>query len=161
MKIINIYAKAIDIESISDIDFAINILEKYVLDFFAAPTQSYKQKTEILERMQIITPIKKLIKVAIAKGHVKILPKILEKIKEKTLKKHNKSVLKIESAQTLTAEEIDNIVQNLRQRFSKDFIVKSYVNEKLIAGIIINFDDFLIDASYLSSINLLKTRVSI
>ena len=66
---------------------------------------------------------------------------------------------KVSSAKKLSDTQEDQIKQKLKEKFNSDFILHTYVDETLIAGLKIQIGSQMIDSTIKSKLNSLKSKM--
>ena len=61
--------------------------------------------------------------------------------------KHNIAEIDVSSVVELSKIQKQNLLEKLKKIFNKDMIINYYINPEILGGIIIKYDDIIIDAS--------------
>ena len=109
------------------------------------------------DKIQIIDDIAKKIK--LSEEFINLLKILAENKKTNELKqiiqqfiniyniKHNIAEIDVSSVVELSKIQKQNLLEKLKKIFNKDMIINYYINPEILGGIIIKYDDIIMDAS--------------
>ena len=94
-----------------------------------------------------------LVKLMAENSRLKLMPDVLEQFEVARAKAENKIEAEITSAFELSAEQISELVNTLKNKLGSDITVTTSIDESLIGGVIIKAGDTIIDASMKSQLD--------
>lgn len=132
-------------------------LEKTILN----PTISAKIKMDILNEIfkdKLNDKIKNFIKILIEKDRFSELDVIIEAYLEEVDKINNVQKIQIISAVSLNDIQKKQIIDKLTQKLSKSVIPDWQTDESIIGGLVIKYDNQVIDSSINTKLNMISKR---
>ena len=144
-----------------DLDKADSILDSSsdLVTILDAPTVSFDKKNLVIEDVfssQVSTEILNLIKILAEKSKVSILKQILNAFHQECDTLHNVKRVEVVSAIELSETQKNKIIEKINQKLSKKIIANWQINTDIIGGLIINFDDTVIDTSVKNKLEKIK-----
>ncbi len=94
-----------------------------------------------------------LVKLMAENNRLKLMPDVLAQFEVARAKAENKIEAEITSAFELSAEQISELVNTLKNKLGSDVTVTTSIDESLIGGVIIKAGDTIIDASMKSQLD--------
>jgi F-type H+-transporting ATPase subunit delta len=94
-----------------------------------------------------------LVKLMAENNRLKLMPDVLEQFEVARAKAENKIEAEITSAFELSAEQVSELVNTLKNKLGSDITVTTSIDESLIGGVIIKAGDTIIDASMKSQLD--------
>jgi len=94
-----------------------------------------------------------LVKLMAENGRLKLMPDVLEQFELARAKAENKIEAEVVSAFELTAEQISELVNTLKNKLGSDVTITTSIDESLIGGVMIKAGDTIIDASMKSQLD--------
>ena len=94
-----------------------------------------------------------LVKLMAENSRLKLLPDVLEQFEVARAKAENKIEAEVISAFELTAEQISELVNTLKNKLGSDVTVTTSIDASLIGGVVIKAGDTIIDASMKSQLD--------
>jgi F-type H+-transporting ATPase subunit delta len=146
------YARALlDLNNMQCIDVMktlANLKEERVMSFLNDPTILPSTKADIISAsFEIDSRCKKLLEVIFEHKRFKMFKDLYEISWKLWLRKSNKEEVKVESAQELSKEEIEKIKEVVKEIRKTEPVIDVLKNEELLAGIVVNFEDSVVDMS--------------
>lgn len=94
-----------------------------------------------------------LVKLMAENNRLKLMPDVLEQFEVARAKAENKIEAEITSAFELSAEQISELVNTLKNKLGSDVTVTTSIDESLIGGVMVKAGDTIIDASMKSQLD--------
>ena len=94
-----------------------------------------------------------LVRLMAENGRLKLMPDVLAQFEVARAKAENKIEAEVISAFELTAEQISELVNTLKNKLGSDITVTTSIDESLIGGVVIKAGDTIIDASMKSQLD--------
>ena len=94
-----------------------------------------------------------LVKLMAENSRLKLMPDVLEQFEVARAKAENKIDAEVISAFELSTEQINELVNTLKNKLGSDITVTTSIDESLIGGVIIKAGDTIIDASMKSQLD--------
>jgi len=94
-----------------------------------------------------------LVRLMAGNSRLKLMPDVLEQFEAARAKAENKIEAQVTSAFELTAAQISEIVNTLKNKLGSDVTVTTSVDASLIGGVVIKAGDTIIDASMKSQLD--------
>ncbi len=94
-----------------------------------------------------------LVKLMAENGRLKLMPDVVAQFEVARAKAENKIEAEVISAFELSAEQINELVNTLKNKLGCDITLTTTVDESLIGGVIIKAGDTIIDASMKSQLD--------
>ena len=94
-----------------------------------------------------------LVRLMAENNRLKLMPDVLAQFEVARAKAENKIEAEITSAFELSAEQISELVNTLKNKLGSDVTVTTSIDESLIGGVIIKAGDTIIDASMKSQLD--------
>lgn len=132
------------------------VSEAQVSELLASPETSKEQKGEILIQIMgdnLDVQQQNLVKLMAENGRLQIMPDVLEQFEVARAKAENKIEAEVISAFELSAEQTDELVNTLKNKFGCEVTLTTTVDESLIGGVVIKAGDTIIDASMKSQLD--------
>lgn len=125
-------------------------------ELLASPDMGKLQKGEALIQIMadnLDEQQQNLVKLMAENGRLQIMPDVLEQFEVARAKAENIIEAEVVSAFVLTAEQIDDLVNTLKNKFGCEVTLTATVDESLIGGVVIKAGDTIIDASMKSQLD--------
>lgn len=94
-----------------------------------------------------------LVRLMAENNRLKLMPDVLAQFEVARAKAENKIEAEITSAFELSAEQVSELVNTLKNKLGSDITVTTSIDESLIGGVIIKAGDTIIDASMKSQLD--------
>ena len=133
------------------------IEKKFSIDIFF--NQECKQV--FIESLESITHnqlILNFLKIIIKSNHIHLFQKILKEVKKKIQDQKNIFIATIVSAKEITLKE-EELKKYLSNYFNKDIKVHNEIDESILGGFKIFFQDLLLDNSVLDKLNKIRNYI--
>ncbi len=120
------------------------------------PATGKQQKGELLIQVMadnLNAQQQNLVKLMAENGRLSIMPDVQDQFEIARAKAENKVEAEVVSAFELTAQQIDELVNTLKNKLGCDVTLTTTVDESLIGGVIIKAGDTIIDASMKSQLD--------
>ncbi len=160
------YAKAVydianetgSLDSWSDAlaNLAAVVSDEQVSKLLSNPETGKQQKGELLIQVMadnLNAQQQNLVKLMAENGRLSIMPDVQDQYEIARAKAENKVEAEVVSAFELTAQQIDELVNTLKNKLGCDVTLTTTVDESLIGGVIIKAGDTIIDASMKSQLD--------
>lgn len=147
-----------DLKAISDIILSSNDL----LSILNAPTISIDKKNLIINDIfsdKILVQILNLLKLLAENSNIALLPQIIEAYQNQLDDIKNIKRVTVISAIDLDDTQKNKIVDKLSDKLNKNIIANWQINTDIIGGLIINFDDTIIDSSIKNKLEKIKGSI--
>ncbi len=146
------YARALldlgNAQCIDTIKILANMKDEKIVDFLRDPTIPPSLKSEVVgEVFEIKEKCQKFLEVIFEHKRFNIFKDLYEVSWKLWLRKNNKEEVKVESAQQLSEKEIQKIEEVIKKVRRTEPVIEFLKNEKLLAGIVIDFEDSVVDMS--------------
>lgn len=125
------------------------------------PSISHSKKLEIVDEIfntQIDSRILNFIKLLIEKQRISELEEIFQAFNEIIDKNSNRKTVEIISSIQLDDSTKEKIINSLNKKLNCDIQPKWQTDEKIIAGLIFKYDDYIIDTSILARLKNLSKQ---
>ena len=147
-------------------DFAESLLqtlysETDFLEFLRSPVIKKEDKKKIIDDVYGEVFDKNFInflKVVIDKNRMSSIMEMLRSFIKECKNSREITEVLVETARELTDQQIDNLKEVLNKKLNRKIIIKQKINESLIAGIKVIFDQKIIDTSVENTLKELKER---
>ena len=128
----------------------------------SAPTVSMNEKISVVKNIfggKISETALNFICVLTEKNRASYLPKIADSFRKLYNDKNNIVEIKVTTCVSLTAILRDKLKAKLESVYNKTVIMKEFVDEKLIGGIVINYGNTMIDGSVKSKLERMQKQI--
>lgn len=118
--------------------------------FLSTPAVSVDEKKSVLAKLfkEKTNPnIFNFLNILIEEGRIEILPTILSTFEEAKDEKEQTARVTIVSAVELYEDEKNRLIEKLEKKFSKKIIANYKIKQEILAGIIVQYGDTVIDFS--------------
>lgn len=147
-----------DLKAINDTILSSNEL----LSILNAPTISIDKKNLIINDIfsdKISVQILNLLKLLAENSNIALLPQIIEAFQNQLDDIKNIKRVTVISAIDLDDTQKNKIVDKLSDKLNKNIIANWQINNEIIGGLIINFDDTIIDSSIKNKLEKIKGSI--
>ncbi len=146
------YARALldlnNARCINAIKVLANMEDEKIVDFLRDPTIPPSLKSKVVgEVFGIEEKCQKFLEVIFEHKRFKIFKDLYQLSWKLWLRKNNKEEVRVESAQQLNEEEVQKIEEVIRKVRRTEPVIELSKNEELLAGIVIDFEDSVVDMS--------------
>jgi F-type H+-transporting ATPase subunit delta len=111
-------------------------------------------KKEIVQRMQ------NLLKILVKRKQGKAIKHLYEEFKKVWMREHKQIELTVTLPHEATKEELKELADSLSHAVKKEVVLKQKVDKKVIGGMKLEFDDYVIDGTVLKRLEMLKTAIT-
>jgi F-type H+-transporting ATPase subunit delta len=120
------------------------------------PDLSKNQKGELIIQVlgdKLTEKQQNLVKLMAENSRLKLMPDVLEQFEVARAKAENKVEAEVISAFELSAQQISELVNTLKNKLGCDVTLTTTIDESLIGGVVIRAGDTIIDASMKSQLD--------
>jgi len=127
------------------------------------PETGKQQKGELVTQVlgdKLTEQQQNLVKLMAENGRLSIMPDVHEQFEVARAKAENKIEAEVVSAFELSAQQTDELINTLKNKFGCDVTLTTTVDESLIGGVVIKAGDTIIDASMKSQLESLALSLA-
>jgi len=132
------------------------IADEQMNELLDNPELGKKQKGELVIQVlgdKLTEKQQNLVKLMAENGRLKLMPDVLEQFEVARAKAENKIEAQVISAFELSAQQVTELVNTLKNKLGCDITLTTTIDESLIGGVIIKAGDTIIDASMKSQLD--------
>jgi F-type H+-transporting ATPase subunit delta len=136
--------------------------DNQVWEFFLSPKISKDQKIKVMEtslKSTFSETINSLLFLLLKKDRIFFIKEIALQYRIGNDKLNGRIRAYVESATKLTDSQVSDIQSTLAQRYKGECIIENIIKPELIGGLVIRFNDNLIDGSMRSQLNSIKKNL--
>jgi len=137
--------------------------EAQMTEVLSNPDLGKQQKGELLIQVMgdnLNEQQQNLVKLMAENGRLVLMGDVLEQFEVARAKAENKIEAEVVSAFELSAEQIDELVNTLKNKLGSDVTLTTTVDESLIGGVVVKAGDTIIDASMKSQLDTLALSLA-
>lgn len=120
---------------------------------------SLYEVTENLKAKEVSRAIRNFINLLAKNNAISLGPKIIEEFEKYWWQQQGLAKVELTTARPLTSHQEKKIINQLQRQLKKKIIVDKTVDESLIGGLLIKFNDTLIDGSLRKQLLILKNNL--
>lgn len=132
------------------------ISDRQMKETLDSPELGKQQKAELVIKVlgdKLTEKQQNLVKLMAENGRLKLMPDVLAQFEVARAKAENKIEAQVTSAFELSAKQIEELVNTLKNKLGCDVTLTTTIDESLIGGVIIRAGDTIIDASLKSQLD--------
>jgi len=117
---------------------------------FELPELDEEAKTHLMEKIAVKNLpllLKRMLDKMIARGRLAVLPFIIEYLEKEICKREGIQLVIVKTAYKLEKSFINEMTEILKEKFGKGIRLKNVVDERLLGGVRLEFDDKVIDGT--------------
>ena len=113
----------------------------------------------IASKMKLGTEVTNTLGVMAAKRRLFTLPALISSMKALIAEEKGEVTAEVTSAKSLTKAQTDKLAKTLKEKFGKDIVINSTVDESIIGGLIVKVGSKMIDTSIKSKLSNLQNAM--
>lgn len=132
------------------------ISDAQMSDLLERPDLGKAEKGELILKVlgdKLTDKQQNLVRLMAENNRLKLMPDVLAQFEVARAKAENKIEAEVSSAFELSAEQLSELVNTLKNKLGSDVTVTTAIDESLIGGVIIKAGDTIIDASMKSQLD--------
>jgi len=170
-KIAEIYARAL-LNSEKDIKEAKSLLEQMqslqtflqennkITEYFSSPLFSLSDKKELLDKFcreqQFLPLVQNFLHVVLENNRFSKIDVIISEFIEMYMEDCGYTYVTVQSVKELSKKQDNDLQNNLKKLLSKEVIIKYEIKPEILGGLVIRYDDNIIDDSIKNKISLIE-----